>query len=211
MIQSKKELEFYIAADRIMNGRSAKRTLKEMVGDYISSDWGGVIIRYLCAMRMYAFYANTAKRRQFFQVLRRAIWGRRFRKLGMRLGFSFGYNSLGYGVVLPHFGTIVVNGEVRVGNYAVLHTSTCIAGKKVIGDYLYLSTGSQITGDIELGDGVTIAAHSLVNKSIGDNVLLAGTPAVVKRTNYPLWVERDGETFVNRVKKVEQYRNKCFM
>lgn len=41
MIQSKKELEFYIAADRIMNGRSAKRTLKEMVGDYISSDWGG--------------------------------------------------------------------------------------------------------------------------------------------------------------------------
>jgi serine O-acetyltransferase len=207
MIQSKRELEFYIAADRIMNGRPAKRSLKEMVGDLVSG--GGGIIRYLRAMRMYAFYANTAKKGQPLHVLRRANWGRRFRKLGMQLGFSIGHNSLGYGVVLPHFGTIVVNGESRVGNFAVLHTCSCIAGKKVIGDYLYLSTGSQITGDITLGNGVSIAAHSLVNKSSGDHVLLVGSPAEVKRTNYPLWVERDGEIFVNRVKKVEQYRSRC--
>ena len=127
----------------------------------------------------------------------------------MQLGFSIGHNSLGYGVVLPHYGTIVINGEARVGNFAVLHTCSCIAGKKVIGDYLYLSTGSQITGDITLGDGVSVAAHSLVNKSSGDHVLLVGSPAEIKQTNYPLWVERDGETFVNRVKKVEQYRVQC--
>ena len=42
MIQSKRDLGLYIAADRIMNGRPAKRTLKEMVGDYVSGDqWGG--------------------------------------------------------------------------------------------------------------------------------------------------------------------------
>ena len=207
MIQSKCELLFYIAVDRIMNGRPAKRTLKEMLGDYLSCDVRGVIIRYLRAMRTYAFYTNTTKKGQFFFMLRQSIWGRRFRKLGMQLGFSIGHNSLGYGVVLPHLGTIVVNGDSRVGNYAVLHTSTCIAGENKIGDYLYLSTGSQIAGDIELGDGVSIAAHSLVNKSSGDHVLLVGSPAEVKRNNYPLWVERDGETFVNRVRMVEQYRN----
>ena len=37
-------------------------------------------------------------------------------------------NSLGYGAVIPHYGTIVVNGDARLGNYCVLHTSTCIAG-----------------------------------------------------------------------------------
>lgn len=126
----------------------------------------------------------------------------------MQLGFSIGHISLGYGVVLPHYGTIVVNGENRVGNYAVIHTSTCVAGKKKIGDYLYLSTGSQITGDITLGNGSSIATHSLVDKSSGDHVLLVGSPAEVKRTKYPLWVERDGETFLNRVKKVEQNQSR---
>lgn len=141
-------------------------------------------------------------------MINKALWGRKFRKLSIRLGYSIGPNSLGYGVLLPHYGTIVVNGEARVGNYAVLHTCTCIAGKKEIGDYLYLSTGSQITGDITLGDGISVAAHSLVNKSFEGQVLLAGTPAEVKRTDYPLWVERDGDAFVNRVKKVEQLRSR---
>ena len=31
MIQSKKDLEFYIAADRIMNGLPAQRTIKEVL------------------------------------------------------------------------------------------------------------------------------------------------------------------------------------
>ena len=113
-------------------------------------------------------------------------------------------NSLGYGVVIPHYGTIVVNGEARVGNFAVLHTCTCIAGRKTIGDHFYLSTGSQVTGDIILGDGVSVSAHSLVNKSSENNVLLVGAPAQVKKTDYPLWVERDGETFTARVKRVKE-------
>lgn len=100
-------------------------------------------------------------------MILRFYWGRKFRGGGMQLGLSIGHNSLGYGVIIPHYGTIVVNGEAAIGNFAVLHSFTCIAGKKTIGNYLYLSTGSQITGDIVLGDGVTVSALSLVNKSAG--------------------------------------------
>lgn len=96
-------------------------------------------------------------------------------KLGVKLGFSIGTNSLGYGVVIPHYGTIVINENARIGNYAVLHTCTCVAGGgKIIGDGLYLSTGSQIVGSLQLGNYVTIAAHSLVNKSFRGNTLIAG-------------------------------------
>lgn len=206
IIRTKKELDFFIAADRIMNGRPAKRGFKEVLVYWIAR--GGVIIRYLRAMRKYAYYANTTKNGQLLRSCLRLYWGRRFRGLGLRLGFSIGHNSLGYGVKIPHYGTIVVNGEAVVGNFAVLHTCTCIAGKKVIGDYLYLSTGSQITGNIELGDGITVAAHSLVNQSSEGHILLAGAPAEVKKKDYPLWPDRDGEQFVKQISKVIKLKDK---
>lgn len=70
---------------------------------------------------------------------------------GMKLGFTIAENVFGYGLVIPHYGTIVVGSGNRIGNYAVLHTSTCItAGKKNIGDGLYLSTGAKVLRDVQL-------------------------------------------------------------
>ncbi len=40
-------------------------------------------------------------------------------KLGVKCGFSIGQNSLGYGVVIPHYGTTAINSETRI-NYAVI-------------------------------------------------------------------------------------------
>ena len=100
----------------------------------------------------------------------------------MKLGFTIAENVFGYGLVIPHYGTIVVGSGNRIGNYAVLHTSTCItAGKKNIGDGLYLSTGAKVLGDIELGNFITIGANAVVNKSEEGNCLLIGIPAEKKR------------------------------
>lgn len=137
----------------------------------------------------------------------------RLSKLGIKCGFSIGPNSLDYGVVIPHYGTIVVNANARIGRYAVLHTCTCVAGgDKEIGDGLYLSTGSQIVGPVVLGNGVTIAAHSLVNKSFGSNVLVAGAPAVVKREKQLAWYEtdRDKATFFTRVQEIDSLRKQLY-
>lgn len=115
----------------------------------------------------------------------------------------------GYGLVIPHYGTIVVNGGVRAGNYCVLHTSTCIGGSdKVIGGGLYLAAGAKIMGRLTLGDGVSVASNSLVNKSAGSNVLLVGSPAVEKRQGYPFWWERDDESYMQRVKACESLKRK---
>lgn len=115
----------------------------------------------------------------------------------------------GYGLVIPHYGTIVVNSGVRAGNYCVLHTSTCIGGaNKIIGDGLYLASGAKIMGDVNLGNGVSVAAGSLVNKSYGDNVLIAGMPGIVVRDNYPIWYQRDGLKYEKRVEKIEELKIK---
>lgn len=129
----------------------------------------------------------------------------KYQKLGIRLGFSIGYNVFGYGLVIPHYGTIVVGESNRCGNYAVLHTSTCISDNgKVIGDGLYLSTSAKITSKLQLGNNVSIGTNSLVNKSINkDNALIAGQPAFSIRDSEP-WYIRDGEIYCKRVKQVDE-------
>ena len=102
MIQTKKNLQFYVAADRIMNGLPAYRGLKEKVRDLIDRPVGGVIICYLCALRHYAYSKNTTRRLLSWHTLQMVYWHRRWNKLSLKLGFSIGANSLGYGVVIPH-------------------------------------------------------------------------------------------------------------
>lgn len=117
-------------------------------------------------------------------------------------------DSVYNGFVIPHYGTIVVNSNAVAGNYCVLHTSTCIGcAGKTIGDGLYLSAGTKIIGALTLGNSVSIAVNSLVNKSFGDNVLLTGMPARVKREDYQDWYKRDGEKFSERVKTCEQLKS----
>lgn len=205
MIKSRKELEFYIMADRIMAGRNSRRSLKEFLKGVFTSQ--NVILDYLRYMRKVSYYKSKKCRRLSFDYLRCLYAGYKYRNLGLKLGFSIGYDVFGYGLLIPHYGTIVVNSNVRVGNYAVLHTCTCIGGSnKIMGDGLYLSTGSQIMGNLTLGNNVSVSAHSLVNKSFGDNVLLVGSPALVKVENYSSWYDRYGDIYKQRVLKVEKLK-----
>ncbi|PKA98765.1 serine O-acetyltransferase [Flavobacteriaceae bacterium MAR_2009_75] len=197
MISSKKELEFYIAADRIMAGKAEKKSLKEYIKSFFKAD---DILGYQRSMRKVAYYKNTSKRGfgYFYHN-----W--RFKKLGVKLGFSIGYNVFGYGLLIPHYGTIVVNERTKAGNFCVLHTSTCIGGEgKVIGDALYLSSGAQLMGsDIELEDNISIAANSMVNKSYsGSNLLLVGMPGTVKK-NLPAWYGESSK-YASRVKRIKE-------
>lgn len=208
-IRTKKELRFYIMADRIMNGYSPHRSLKEQLSFVLPPPIGKKVIDWMYYMRKASYYQNK-KNPSFVDKIYRVYSSFVFQYLSLRFGFSIGMNVFGYGLVIPHYGTIVVNSGVRAGNYCVLHTSTCIGGSgKHIGDALYLASGAKIMGTLTLGDGVSIAANSLVNKSFGDNVLLVGLPAMAKRMEYPNWYERDGDAFIKRVQECEQL--KAFM
>lgn len=125
------------------------------------------------------------------------------------MGFSVGCNCFGYGLVIPHYGTIVVGPSNKIGNYAVLHTSTCITDNgKEIGDALYLSTGAKLTTKLVLGNNISIGANSVVNKSFEtDNIMVAGAPAKYIKESLP-WYNRDGKSFIERVNKVEDLKIK---
>lgn len=199
MINSNKELKFYLAADLMMNRGKFKYTFKERIKEFLSQD---LIMRYLSCLRKLQYH-NQLNRGGI--IARYYKW--KYDRLGVKLGFSISPNVFGYGLVLPHYGTIVVGSKNCVGNYAVLHTSTCItANGKVIGDGLYLSTGAKITSKICLGDNISIGANSLVNKDFTQGgVLLGGMPAKIIKVSLP-WYVRDGKEYAIRVKKIEELK-----
>jgi serine O-acetyltransferase len=208
MILSKKELHFYILADRIMAKGSAQFSWKERLKNIVLPDY---ILNYLYSMRQVAYYVNTGRKNKGLLAILYHKWN--YRRLGLKLGFSIGVNSFGYGLLIPHYGTIVVNCGIKAGNYCVLHTSTCIGGAgKTIGDGLYMSAGAQIMGkEINLGKNISVAANSLVNKSFPEsNCLLVGSPARIKTSTLP-WYERDGYRFKERIKTIEELRKKMIV
>lgn len=197
MIHSKKELDFYIKADYMMNRGYFKPSLKQRLKNFIFPDY---IMLFLVSMRKVAYYQQNGGILLLINKIR-------FKKLSLKLGFSIGPNVFGYGLVIPHWGTIVVGDSYRIGNYCVLHTSTCITdNKKEIGDALYVSAGSIITSKITLGNNVSIGAKSLVNKSFNnENILLTGSPASIKKQRTAWYIE-EGKSHKERVFAIEKLK-----
>lgn len=56
------------------------------------------------------------------------------------------------------------------------------SGELSIADDVYIGTGATILHGVKIGKGALIAAHSLVNKDVPENTMVAGVPAkVIKR------------------------------
>ena len=198
MISSKKELDFYIMSDIIMAGYPEKKSIKTFLKNLF---FPNLTLKYLRFMRKTSYYKNH--NRMLF-----AYYKYRYERLGVKLGFSIGEDVFGYGLYIPHYGTIVVNNNVRAGNYCVLHTSSCIGGKtNKIGNALYVSSGAKVIGNVSLGDNVSISSNTFVNKTIEEsNILLVGTPAIIKKNKCQPWYIRDGNDYLNRINRIEQLK-----
>lgn len=200
-ISSRKSLSFYLKADMMMNRGYFKLPFKKRLKNLIFPDY---IMEFLKSMRKVQYYSRNAG-----GGILLTIHKLRFFRLSRKLGFSIGYAACDYGLVIPHYGTIVVGNSNRIGPYAVLHTSTCITdtGRK-IGKGLSLSTGAKITGGEVLGDHIVVAANSVVTKSFPEgNALLVGMPATEKRTLQDWYSSLNGE-MKRRVDAVESLKTR---
>lgn len=100
------------------------------------------------------------------------------------LGFEIPINTFGYGLKLNHTGTIIVNGNARIGNFCDIHVDVNI-GQNInpdevptLGNNVWIGPGAKIFGKIEIADGIMIGANSVVNRSFTEpNITIAGNPA----------------------------------
>lgn len=173
---NKKQLYEYVKEDARALGMKEKNHLTTT----------NLIWRYQVLLRKIEYYINSKKNKKlffrFFYLLRRI----QFELLGMMLGFTIPPNVFGPGLAIVHRGTIVVNGNARVGSNCRIHVCVNIGASggnpeaPQIGNNVYIGPGAKIFGNIKIADNITIGANAVVNKNFQTpHVTIAGVPARV--------------------------------
>jgi serine O-acetyltransferase len=136
-------------------------------------------------------FQRLLRRVEYLESCRRDPLGRvlclvarvRLQRIGVRLGFVIPRHVFGPGLALAHYGSIVVNGMVRVGRNCRIHPGVVVGeldGKApTIGDDVYLGPGAKLYGGISIGDGAAVGANAVVNRDVPPRVVVAGIPARV--------------------------------
>lgn len=101
--------------------------------------------------------------------------------------------TVGRGLRIFHFGTIVINDDVVIGNNFNIAPGTLIGnsqGKKNgiphIGDNVCMQHNSMIVGGVNIGNNVLIAPGAFVNFDVPDNCIVIGNPGrIIQRDSSP--------------------------
>ena len=94
-------------------------------------------------------------------------------------GSFFSYGGIG----------VVLHARCKIGDNVDIGTNVTIGGRSghyvvpVIGNNVYIATGAKILGPIKIGNNVTIGANAVVINDVPDNVIVAGIPARIIKSN----------------------------
>ena len=108
---------------------------------------------------------------------------------GARLRLGSGY--INNGTRLACFSEITIGDDCAISENVVIRDSDNHAvedGKPMsapidIGNHVWVGIGAIILKGVTIGDGAVVAAGAVVTRDVPPNSLVAGVPAVVKRTN----------------------------
>ena len=108
----------------------------------------------------------------------------KLKNISIKLGLTIPPNVFGPGLAIVHYGTIVINSAVRIGENCRIHACVNIgaSGGSVeapqIGNNVYIAPGAKIYGNIKIANNIAIGANATVGKSFEeDSILIAGNPA----------------------------------
>jgi len=144
-----------------------------------------------------AEYYFSKKRNCFFAILFIFAF-RRYSMSAIKFGFSIPLNVTKGGLTLPHYGTIVIHPQAKVGANCMIHAGVNIGMKEgdiqfpVIGDNVYIGPGAKIFGPITIADNCYIGANAVVNKSVvSPGSVIVGAPAKVVREEKMSWWQKN--------------------
>lgn len=100
--------------------------------------------------------------------------------------------DVGKGFYIGHFGTIIINAYVKIGDNCNVNQGVTIGaenrgkrkGVPTLGSRVWVGANSVIVGKVTIGDNVLIAPLSYVNFDIPSDSIVIGNPAkIISRKN----------------------------
>lgn len=173
MITSKKAYYEYLRQDQLALGRQ-KDVRPHLFGDEI---WK--LERLLRRVE----YTKNCKKGLVGTMLGK-YYGYRFHRLSVRLGMTLPINVFGPGLSIPHYGTIVVHANAKIGRNCRLQEGVTIGAASgsheaaVIGNNCYFGSGAKVIGAVRIADDVAVGANAVVTRDIPEaGTTWAGIPA----------------------------------
>lgn len=168
MVNSKKQLNFYLSQDALATGRSS--TKAHLFGDEI---W-----KWQICLRKLEYHTNTGHR------ILSLLYRFRFHHLSIKLGYEIPINICEEGLSLPHRGSIVIGHGAKIGKFCRIQEGVTIGATNgsnncaVIGNNVFIASGAKIIGDIFVASDVAIGANAVVTKNIAEpGTTWGGIPA----------------------------------
>jgi serine O-acetyltransferase len=133
-----------------------------------------------CIGFTYMFWFRLAANKSPFQMLACYMYYRMKKHTGVDI---LRQTKIGYGCLLPHPSSIVLNVATIIGNNCVINKGVNIGSinlhAAVIGDNVYIGPNVCIVENVHIGNNVTIGAGAIVVKDVPDGATVVGNPAKI--------------------------------
>ena len=114
------------------------------------------------------------------------------------MGFTISPGVFGPGLCIPHYGSIVVNANSKIGSNCLIHNNVVIGTNggnskaPIIGDNVFIGPGAKIFGEIFIASGTYIGANSIINKSITkEHSVVVGIPGKYIKEDKVVWWKKN--------------------
>jgi len=120
---------------------------------------------------------------------RGGFWKIIMRHYSIKYGYQIPIGTrIGKGFYIGHFGAIVINHDVSIGEHCNIAQNVTIGmenrgkrkGTPKIGNRVWIGAGSVIVGKITIGDDVLIAPNAYVNCDVPSHSVVLGNPCIIR-------------------------------
>lgn len=172
MINSKNDYLKYLKQDKLALGKNYKSP--KLVHDEI---W-----RFEILLRKTEYYVNCKK--IFIGKLYSKVLQFLYYKKRLKYNTYIPLNVFGPGLSIAHFGSIIVNGNAKIGKNCRIQDSVTIGATNgasdapVLGDNIFIGSGARIIGKVNIASDIAIGSNAVVVNNFNESgITIGGVPA----------------------------------